>query len=64
MIGEITAGSTFTDALQSCGRWLPLFDLSLLQAGEQSGRLDARFRLLANYYSERARLARQIIGDS
>jgi len=63
VLGEITAGCTFTDALACCGRWLPTFDLSLLQASEQSGRLDACFRLLADYYSERARLARQIISD-
>jgi type II secretory pathway component PulF len=60
---QIADGSTFTDALQSYGRWLPAFDLALLQAGEQSGRLEACFRLLADYYTDRARLARQMIGD-
>jgi type IV pilus assembly protein PilC len=61
-IEQITEGSTFTDALQSCGRWLPAFDLALLQAGEQSGRLDACFRLLAHYYTDRTQLAHQMIG--
>jgi type II secretory pathway component PulF len=42
---------------------LPEFDISLLQAGEHSGRLDSCFRLLADYYTDRARLARQVIGD-
>ena len=31
--------------------------------GEQSGRLDACFRLLADYYADRARIARQLIAD-
>jgi len=60
---QIAAGCTFSEALQACGRWLPAFDIALLQAGEHSGRLDACFRLLANYYTDRARLARQMIGD-
>jgi len=49
--------------LHRAGRWLPAFDTALLQAGEHSGRLDACFRLLADYYTDRARLARQMIGD-
>ncbi|HKI68150.1 MAG TPA: type II secretion system F family protein, partial [Verrucomicrobiae bacterium] len=42
---------------------LPLFDTSLLMAGEKSGRLDACFRLLSDYYTDRARVARQVIAD-
>ena len=63
MLEQIAGGSTFTDAVQRCGHWLPAFDLALLEAGEHSGRLDACFRLLADYYTDRARLARQMIGD-
>ena len=63
LLEQIAEGCTLTDALQSCGHWLPAFDLALLQAGEHSGRLEACFRLLADYYTDRARLARQIIGD-
>ena len=63
VIEQIAAGCTFTDSLQRCGRWLPAFDIALLQAGEHSGRLDACFGLLADYYTDRARLARQVIGD-
>ena len=63
VIEQITAGCTFTEALLQCGHWLPAFDLALLQAGEHSGRLDSCFRLLADYYTDRARLARQIIAD-
>ena len=63
VLEQIAAGSTLTDALQEQGRWLPAFDIALLQAGEHSGRLDACFRMLADYYTGRARLARQMIGD-
>ncbi|HOC56035.1 MAG TPA: type II secretion system F family protein [Verrucomicrobiota bacterium] len=63
VLDQIAAGSTLTEALSQCGQWLPTFDLALLQAGEQSGRLEAVFRLLADYYADRARLARQMIGD-
>ena len=63
VLEHIGDGSTFTEALRRAGKWLPAFDLALLQAGEQSGRLDSCFRLLADYYTDRARLARQIIAD-
>jgi len=63
LLEQIADGSTLSDALLSCGHWLPAFDLALIQAGEHSGRLEACFRLLADYYTDRARLARQVIGD-
>ena len=43
--------------------WLPAFDLALIKAGESSGGLDVCFRFLTEYYTERARLARQILSD-
>jgi type IV pilus assembly protein PilC len=63
LLEQIAEGCTLTDALQRSGHWLPAFDVALLQAGEHSGRLEACFRLLADYYTDRARLARQMIGD-
>jgi type II secretory pathway component PulF len=60
---ELSEGFTFTESLQRLGSWLPAFDIALLHAGEQSGRLDACLRLLANYYEDRARVARQITSD-
>ena len=62
-IKEIQSGFSFTEALQQAGNWLPAFDLALLHAGEQTGRLDAAFRLLADYYRDRARIAQQMIAD-
>ncbi|MGA2866097.1 MAG: type II secretion system F family protein [Verrucomicrobiota bacterium] len=60
----LAEGSTLTESLGRLDcRWLPAFDVTLLQAGEQSGRLDASFRLLADYYADRARIARQLIAD-
>ena len=40
---------------------MPEFDLALLHAGEQSGRLDQCFRMLSGYYSARASLAREFL---
>ncbi len=57
----IERGSTFSEAAALPSGWLPPFDLALIQAGEQSGRLDATFDLLAAYYEDRARVARQLL---
>ena len=45
------------------GAWLPEFDIALIDAGERSGRLDACFRLLADYYNDRARITKQMISQ-
>src|SRR4051812_946246 len=63
LTAELTHGFTLTESLKRVGQWLPAFDVALLQAGEHSGRLDACFRLLSSYYTDRARIARQMIGD-
>ncbi len=60
---SLSDGFTFGEAVQNVGRWLPSFDIALLQAGEKSGRLPNCFKLLSEYYSERSRLARQVISD-
>lgn len=60
---EIINGTTFIEAVRQSGDWLPEFDLALLEAGEHSGRLDACFRVLAEYYNDHARMARQMITD-
>ena len=63
LLDQLGHGYTLAESLQRIGQWLPAFDIALLQAGEHSGRLEACFRLLADYYTDRARLARQVIGD-
>ncbi len=60
---HLSEGCTVSDAVGRMGRWMPSFDLALIQAGEQSGRLDACFKLLALYYQERAQMAKQVISD-
>src|SRR5262245_25761056 len=63
VLNDLNGGCTLTESLERAGHWLPEFDIALLQAGEHSGRLEAAFRLLADYYRDRARMARQVIGD-
>ncbi|HXE41631.1 MAG TPA: type II secretion system F family protein [Candidatus Baltobacteraceae bacterium] len=59
---ELAKGKTFSESLRSVD-WLPDFDLTLIEAGERSGRLDHCFRALAEYYNQRATLAKQIISE-
>jgi len=63
MLQEIAAGFTFSEAIARSGDWVAPFDLALIDAGECSGRLDTCFRLLAQHYAERGRMARRMIGD-
>ena len=63
MLENLSQGYTVSEAMRSTGTWMPAFDLALIQAGEQSGRIDACFRLLADYYRDRAALARQFLAD-
>jgi len=62
LLRQLNEGSSFGESLEHSGRWLSSFDVALLQAGEQSGRLPDCFRVLSKYYAERAQLARQVIG--
>ncbi len=63
VLEQLGHGYTFAESLRRVAQWLPGFDIALLEAGEQSGRLEACFRLLADYYRDRAQLARQMIAD-
>ena len=60
---HLSQGETFTGAVERLGRWAPAFDISLIQAGEHSGRLDAVFKMLGTYYTDRAKLLRQALSD-
>ena len=60
---DLGRGCTVTESLRRAAGWLPEFDLALIDAGERSGRLEACFRLLADYYTDRARVARQLLAD-
>src|SRR5436853_6048799 len=50
LLNSLLNGQTFAEALRESGDWIPEFDVALLHAGEQSGRLDGCFKLLAGYY--------------
>jgi type II secretory pathway component PulF len=63
ILDGLKQGLTFAESVQQLGHWLPPFDLALIAAGEQSGRLDASCRLLADHYQDRAQLARQILSQ-
>jgi type II secretory pathway component PulF len=60
-LAAIEQGSTFTEGARSAGAWLPPFDLALLEAGEASGRLESCMAALADYYEQRAQIARNLI---
>jgi type II secretory pathway component PulF len=63
LLEQLDQGHTVSESLLRGGKWIPSFDLALIDAGERSGRLDACFKLLAVYYRERAQMARQMISD-
>lgn len=60
---SLKSGLTFTESIGQVKGWLPTFDTALIGAGEQSGRLDACCRLLADYYQSRADLARKVMSS-
>lgn len=62
-LARLTEGRTIHESIAAIPGWMPEFDLALLKAGEESGRLDSSLRLLARYYNERAALIRQMLGD-
>jgi len=61
LIEQLQAGHTFSDSMVRVHGWLPEFDVALLSAGEESGRLDSSFKLLATYYATRASVIRDTI---
>ena len=63
LLGYLKEGGTFGEAVAAAPKWVPTFDAALLDAGEQSGQLPSCFKLLANHYSERARLAREVLSN-
>jgi type IV pilus assembly protein PilC len=61
VLTELAKGLTFAESLAQVEKWLPHFDRTLIEAGEKSGRLDHSFQLLADYYSERATNAKEVV---
>ncbi|HOW67601.1 MAG TPA: type II secretion system F family protein [Candidatus Paceibacterota bacterium] len=63
LAARLEQGCTYTEALQGVRQGIPEFDIALLSAGEQSGRLDAGFHLLAEHYQERSAMLRELLGN-
>jgi type II secretory pathway component PulF len=63
VIADLNAGATFSEAVLRRGSWTTAFDTALLEAGERSGRLEQAFKLLSDYYTERALVARRLLTD-
>jgi type IV pilus assembly protein PilC len=61
LISHLHEGHTFTDSMMKVQGWMPEFDIALLSVGEESGRLDTSFKLLARYYASRAKIIRDTI---
>ncbi len=58
---RLEAGSTASEAFRSLGSFVPPFDISLIEAGEQTGRIDRTCLALSQAYAARAALARQVL---
>ena len=63
VIERLQQGATLGEALEAETKWLPEFDLSLIAAGEQSGRLEEVLKNLGNYYKDQATLARNVLSS-
>jgi type IV pilus assembly protein PilC len=61
LISHLQEGHTFSDSMTKVQGWMPEFDVALLSVGEESGRLDTSFKLLARYYASRAKIIRDTI---
>jgi type IV pilus assembly protein PilC len=62
LLVQIQAGQALGESMRAIPNWLPDFDITLIEAGEHSGRLDRCFRMLGDYYVERAKVAKKVIG--
>jgi type IV pilus assembly protein PilC len=58
----IQAGATLGDAARAQEKRLPPFFVELLSSGERGGRLDVMLRDLADYYEDRLRIQRAVMG--
>lgn len=61
LLDRLEGGETFSEAAAGIRGWLPTFDLALIKSGEQSGRLDICFKLLAEFYRQRAQAVSEVI---
>lgn len=62
LVTLVERGQPLGESLRAIHHWLPELDVTLIEAGEKSGRLDRCFRMLGDYYAERAKTAKRVIG--
>ncbi len=62
LLNHIQSGQGLGESFRQVPDWIPDFDITLIEAGERSGRLDPCFRMLGDYYTDRAKIARKVIG--
>ncbi len=63
IIEHLKNGLTFHESMVRVHSWIPGFDVAMLSAGEDSGRLDASFKFLADYYATRVTIIRDTLGN-
>ncbi len=63
LVGHLKNGLSFSDSMVRAQGWMPQFDIALLSAGENSGRLDATFKFLGEYYAARALIIRDTLSS-
>jgi type II secretory pathway component PulF len=61
LASHVERGQPLGESMRAIPDWLPDFDVTLVESGEKSGRLDRSFRMLGDYYAERAKTARRVI---
>ena len=61
LLVHLHEGHTFATSMTKVQGWIPDFDVALLTVGEESGRIDYSFNLLARYYASRAKIIRDTI---
>jgi type IV pilus assembly protein PilC len=61
ILKDLRSGGTFTESLKSVIPWASPFDISMIEAGEQSGRLDSCCALITQCYENRASIVRVLI---
>lgn len=62
MRSSIQAGSSLAEAARAQHQRLPPFFVELLASGESGGKLDVMLRDLADYYEDRLRMQRAVLG--
>lgn len=63
VLKHLATGSTFSESLAAVPNFLPEFDITLIQAGEKSGRIDHSFRMLSEYYAARAENTKHMVSS-